>query len=206
MGVTLSSAVQRFISRARENPARAVAPDELETLEQYLRDDRTDDFVARMAPEAPYTWTSRVELLTSADESQFDEIDNFGSPVTVIGLVPLILALESGKTAPPIEAIDVQINVDAGARNFITAANTQPNSNQPRPQFAPLASVSALVANRLIRIDLGLNDQVAAMGFTYRWAVSSAVRTALNYSNVQVSMGVIYRLRTNSERGRGGGK
>jgi hypothetical protein len=206
MGIELSSAVLRHLSRVRENPARAVDPAELEELERFVREDRTRSFVARMSPEAPYTWTSRVELDTTADESQVDTIEDFGSPVTIVGLLPTLLKLESAKTLPPIEGIDVQINIDRGARSFITAANTQPNSQEPRPQYAPLSSVSAIVANRLLDLELGLNDQVPTMAFTYRWTVDAATRTALGWSNVQVSMAILYKLTDNTSRRRPGGK
>ena len=198
MGIELQSAVLRHLSRVRENPAQAVAPEELEELERFAREDRTRSFVSRMSPEADYTWVSRVELDTDSDESQLDEIDDFGSPVTVVGLVPQVLALEAGKVLPPIEAFDVQISLDRGAKSFITAANTPTNSNQQRPQYAPLRSISSEIANRILSIDLGLNGQVATIGFTYRWAVQASVRAALNWSNVQLSTSVLYNLTDNA--------
>jgi hypothetical protein len=190
----------------RENPARAVSPDELEELERFAREDRTRSFVARMSPEAPYTWMSRVQLDTVNDESDIDTIDDFGTPVTVVGLVPTILKLEAAKTLPPIEAIDVQISVDRGNREFITAANSPVSGGQERPQFASLVSVSAIIANRLLDLDLGLNDQVPTLSFVYRWTVDAATRTALGWSNVQISQGVLYRLTDRTTRRRPGGK
>lgn len=204
MGVELSSAVLRHIARVQENPARAVDPSEIEELARYAREDASDRFLARMAPEANYTWLSRVELDTSSDESDIDTIDDFGCRVEVLGLFPSVLALESGKTLPPIDAFDVQIAVDRGAREFRTAANSPVTGGQQRPQFAPLASVSATVANRVMRLVLGLNGSVSTISFTYRWAVSSAVRTALNWSNVQLSIGVYYEPVGDPRRDRGG--
>jgi hypothetical protein len=205
MGVELSSAVLRHLARVRENPARAVDPGEIEELERYAREDASDRFLARMAPEANYTWLSRVELDTSADESDIDTIDDFGCRVEVLGLFPTVLALEaSPKVLPPIEAFDVQIAVDRGARELRTAANSPVTGGQQRPQFAPLASVSSTIANRIMRLTLGLDGTVSTISFTYRWAVSSAVRTALSWSNVQLSMGVFYEPTGDPRRPRGG--
>jgi len=113
-----------------------------------------------------------------------------------VGLVPLVLKLESAKVLPPIEGLDVQITIDRGAKELRTAANSPVSGGQERPQFAPLASVSAIIANRLLDQELGINDQLACMSFSYRWTVDAATRGAagLNWSNVQISMGVIYEL------------
>jgi hypothetical protein len=205
MGLELGSAVLRHLARVRENPARAVDPAELEELQRYAREDMSDRFLAKMAPEANYTWLSRVELDTSADESDIDTIDDFGCRVEVVGLFPQVLALEaSPKVLPPIEAFDVQIAVDRGARELRTAANSPVTGGQQRPQFAPLASVSSTVANRVMRMTLGLDGTVSTISFTYRWAVSSSVRTALSWSNVQLSMGVFYEPVGDPRRDRGG--
>jgi len=202
MGIELESGVLRYLARVRENPARAVAPEELEELERYVREDRRRNYVARMSPVAKYTWTSRVQLDTSEDQSDIDTIDDFGCPVTIVGLLPLILALEASpdsptpgsKVLPPIEAFDVQITLDRGAKELRTAANSPVSGGQERPQFAPLASVSAVIANRLLDQDIGRNEQLSNIAFAYRWTVPSSVRTALGWSNVQISMGVMYEL------------
>jgi hypothetical protein len=212
MGIELQSAVLRHLSRVRENPARAVSPDELEELERFAREDRTRSYVARMSPTAKYTWTSRVGLDTSQDQSDIDTIDDFGCPVTIVGLLPLVLALEASpdsptpgtKVLPPIEAFDVQITIDRGAKELRTAANSPVSGGQERPQFAPLASVSAVIANRLLDQDLGLNDQISVISFSYRWTVNSTIRAALGWSNVQISMGVMYELAEGTRpRGKG---
>jgi len=176
----------------------------MEELERFAREDASDRFLARMSPEANYTWLSRVELDTSADESDIDTIDDFGCRVEVVGLFPSLLALEANKTLPPIAAIDVQIAVDRGARELRTAANSPVTGGQQLPQFAPLGAVSSEIANRIMRLTLGLDGTVSTISFTYRWTVSAAVRTALNWSNVQVSMGVFYEPTGDPRRNRGG--
>jgi hypothetical protein len=205
MGMELASAVLRHLARVQENPARAVDPAELEELQRHAREDMSDRFLAKMAPEANYTWLSRVELDTGADESDIDTIDDFGCRVEVVGLFPQVLAIEAGgKVVPPIEAFDVQIAVDRGARELRTAANSPVSGGQQRPQFSPLAAVSSTIANRVMRLTLGLEGTVSTISFTYRWTVSSAVRSAMNWSNVQLSMGVFYEPIGDPRRDRGG--
>jgi len=193
MGLELSSAVLRHLSRVRENPARAVSPEELEDLERHARADASDRFLALMSPEANYTWLSRVELDTASDESDIDTIDDFGCPVEILGLFPIIIPLEIAPLVlPPIGAIDVQIAVHRGGKEFRTAANSPVTGGMQRPQFSPLAAVSSAIANRIMRLQLGLNVSVSTISFVYRWTISAALRATLGYSNVQISMGIFY--------------
>lgn len=203
MSLRLSTAVIEHLARVRENPASAVDPAQLEVLERLVRQDLDDYSVALNSPIANFTWMSRVALPSASDESNVDTIEDFGEPVEIVGLFPLILQLTDGGTTP-IEAIDVQITTDTGRKEFVTAANTPVSGAQQRPQYSPLVAVSAAIANRSICLRLGEENTKPTMAFQYRWAVDSATRTTLGYGDVLVSVGVFYRLMRRYSRRRGG--
>jgi len=198
--IQLSSEVLRFVGRVREQPARAVDPDELERLERWARSDMSDAAVAQLSPTARLTWLSRVQLPVAQDESVEDTIETFGRPVEIVGFFPSLLAL-SDDTLPPIEAIDVSISSTKGDTRFLTSANQTAQNPLVQPQYATLASQSATIANRLIRWRVGEDSGgQALLSLKHRWNVSSAVRTALGWSDIQISVDIFYRLLTDDER------
>lgn len=202
MSVSLSSAMLRHISRVRSNPALAVAPEELAELERMCRDDLDGAAVAELSPTAPFTWTTRAQLITSEEESQADMIQTFGVPVEIVGFFPSLIAIEGDpKVLPPLAAIDVEISRTKGDRRNITSGNTAADNaaaNLVRPTYSSLASVSSTIANRLVR--WRIRESQALLSFRFRWVPNATIRTAMAYSNVIVSLELIYRLLSEDER------
>jgi len=185
----LASAVYRHLARVRENPAAAVAPEELEELEREARNAMDGTRLALTAPSADRTMLSRVVLLAASTSAVVDDFPNVGEPIRIVGFNPTIIALEDGKVLPPTWAIDVRITTGRAQKEIYTNAQNLQNAAAPlvpQSQFVPLSSIDAAIANRLM--DFVLDRQPVAIEFAYQWAVDQTTRTALNWSNVQISV------------------
>src|SRR5579885_3548676 len=187
MGAELSWAVQAFVDEVRQNPATAVAPERLRELERRAREDLDGSRIATTAPVADRTLLSRV-LLTAANSGTVnDDFPDLGESMRIVGFNPTIVALESGKTLPPLAAIDVRISLGRNKKEIYTEALNLPQkagSTGPmvaQSEFVPLSSIDAAIANRLM--DFHLDESPYAVTFDYQWAVDAATRTALNWSN-----------------------
>lgn len=204
MSVYTSQAVFTFLDRVRQNPAAAVAPEELATLERAAREDLEGTRIALTAPVADRTLLSR-KLLTTAADSISDEFSDLGEPLKIVGFFPSLLAIEAGKTLPPLNAIDVKITIGRSRKEVYNDARN--NAQAPAPltsqtEFTTLAGISSEIANRLM--DFDLYNSPYAIAFEYQWAVDSATRTALGWSNVMISLDCFVKLRFKNNGDNGG--
>lgn len=183
----LNFAVRRFLAEARRSPAAAVGT-ALDELEAEAARDLDGAFVARTSPVATNTWMGRATL-RKTQPSTAPDIVAMGMPVEVVGFFPTILALEQGLTVPPLEAIDVHLELNR--RDVITArAESGVQAGDPI-DVVNLPMISSVVANRLIGWKLSAADPNISIEF--RWAVPLAVVTALGWSDIQISLGMFVR-------------
>jgi hypothetical protein len=205
MGMELASAIYRHLDRVRQNPALAVAPEELAELERLARQDSDGVRIALVAPQADRTDLSRVFLTSDNDDEVEDDFPNLAEPMTIVGLSASLIATEANKTAPPLEAIDVRISLGRDKKEIYTnAQNVGAQRTTPfvrQSQFVPITALDASIANRVMNFDM--RDPPFAITFGYRWGVDKSVRDALTWSNVLVSLAWFVRLETAHSPGRG---
>lgn len=207
MGMELASAIYRHLDRVRQNPALAVAPEELAELERMARQDSDGSRIALVAPVADRTNLSRQYLTTDDDDIVEDDFPNLAEPMTIVGFAASLVATEAQKTAPPLEAIDVRVSLGRDRKEIYTNAQNMGQKAAAgvplvrQSEFVPITALDASIANRILNFDL--RDSPFAITFGYRWGVDSSVRTDLNWSNVVVSLAWFVRLETAHSPGRG---
>lgn len=185
--MNLSETVRRYVAEARRSPALAVgaALDELDAASR-LEFDRA--FAVNAAAIAPHTWMARARLLAAEAETQPDQIP-LGEPVEIVGFFPTLLTLEAGGTVPPLEAIDVMLELKR--KELLTARAESGVAAGEDFRVVNLPMISSAVANRLIGYIADANDPVLTVKF--RWAVEPAIVTALGWNDVQISLGIFVR-------------
>jgi hypothetical protein len=204
MGMELASAIYRHLDRVRQNPALAVAPEELAELERLARQDSDGARIALVAPVADRTALSRVFLDADDDTVVEDDFPNLAEPMTIVGFYTSVLATENGKTAPPLGAIDVRISLGRNKKEDYTNAQNLSGAQSPlvrQSDFVNLEAINSLISNRVLNFDL--RDSPFAITFGYRWAVDSTIRAALTWSDVIVSVNWFVRLETPHSGSRG---
>lgn len=184
----LATEIARFVAGARQSPATAVDPAELERLERAARAERHGCYIAQQAPVAPYRWMSRVVLSRTQEDSVTDS-QPLGEPGEIVGLVPKLVVRGDGTTTlPPLEAIDVAIET----RRKEEYTHRLEGQFGPSTRFVNLPMISALLALRPLQIPLDVNND-PNITFQYRWAVPVVQVAAENWGDVQISLGILWR-------------
>lgn len=199
MQAQLSTAVLRFLGEVRGNPALAVDPGRLAELERWAAQDLGSSSVATSAPVATLTWLVRAVLLRANDASAVVQIETFGRPVEIVGFLPSVLPITAGNdVVPPIHAFDVNVSRTAGDKRNITSGNQTVEQPNVRQDFSGLDALSATVGNRLI--SWRIPEAQTNLSIQFRWALDAAIRTALDYADVQITLNIFYKLLTDDER------
>lgn len=209
MGMETSYTVLKFIDRVRQNPAAAVAPEEIAALERAAREDLQGVHVATTAPVANHSEMSR-KILPVASDSVTDVFDNLAWRCRIVGFLPTILLVSTGSDPtpllPPMEAIDVQITLGRSKKEVLMDSRNLAQAEDPlvkRTSIANLPAISASIANRLW--DLWLVDSPQSITFEYSWAVSASLRDTLAWGDVMISNTIFIQLLDPHERFGGGG-
>lgn len=179
----LAQRVLEFSARARSRPAEAVGP-ELDALAEDARRAISGSFVAQTSPVANYTWLSRA-VLDPATLYTTQEPIVIPYDCELVGVLPTILLVDTtaGLVEPPIEAIDVFMQIDR--KDTLTArAETTVTATQDA-QMINLPSVSATIANRCFSKQL---DAQSSMSVKFGWATDLATVAALKWGKVQISL------------------
>ena len=129
--------------------------------------DTSQPFVVLASPVSPLTWESETQLPGTLVETARIPLQ-FRGPVEITGFYPSVIAITETNLRVPTPQ-DIAVMIDINDQERITNRLENTTGAGSSRAFVTLASMSAAIANRLVRLQL--KNASPDVGVTFRWRV-----------------------------------